>query len=311
MEVVNKIQDTFNDRKSIADRSNYITSTNSYYKLFRRKSELPSNLTFNVETPVVIANRYKLRGFQFGNWAETEDRFNYLASFYLCMFDLQKVLRFKKNNLGMNGVLGIALGARGGGAGVAHFEPYNNVINLTRYIREDVLKKRIRDSGRVPKPNYPKIARFQYTGGIGAFAHEYGHFLDHIMCQKFEPWESEVYLSGPRGSVSRKRFIYPKKYVLHNIMEDFFKEAFWTNGKPSNFDLRLKAQKSEYINSRVEVFARVFEQYIHYKLNKVLGITNAFMTDTKYQTVVYMKQAELEKVIPILDKLILEFRKRS
>lgn len=311
MKEINKIQDTFNDKKSNADLHYDSFNIRHFYKKLRRNSDLPQNLNFDIDTAQKIAEIYKLRGFQFGNWVTTEDRYNYLAAFYLCLYDLQKVLRFKNNNLGIGGELGIALGARGVSKALAHFEPANLVINISRYKREDVMKKEIEAWGTPAPANIPKEVRFFHTGGIGSFAHEYGHFLDLYFGRFFDQDKNAVFLTGNSRSVSKERFQYPASSVLRNMMEDLYESIMWKDGKPTDFHLRLKETEDPYINNRQEVFARVFEHYVHYTLLHKYGIYNHFMTKTKYKAEVYLTEKELKRVIYLIDKLIEEMRKHS
>lgn len=311
MRTVVKFQDTFNDLQSHADQAFSPGQVATFYKEFRNNKDIPKGFAWDQKTPKKIEDKYSLRGFQFGNWVTNEDRFNYLASFYICLNDLQMVMKFKNNNLGLNGSLGIALGSRGVANAKAHYEPSNNVINISRYFREDVLKKKIEEAGMRPPLHIPKKLRFFETGGIGSFAHEYGHFLDYNMGIHIEPSKSAGFLSGPSGSVSRKRIQYPREQVMRNLFEDLFQAVFFENSKESKFNIRLKETKSDYLNNRQEVFARIFEHYVHYKLLTKYGVKNDFMTKKKYSAVVYLTERELLKVIPILDKIVVQFRKNS
>jgi hypothetical protein len=62
-----------------------------------------------------------------------------------------------------------------------------------------------------------------------------------------------------------------------------------------------------YYVERTEILARLFEQYIAYKL-KQLGVSNSFLISTKYTRAVYMTPAELKKVVPLFDKLLILMR---
>lgn len=86
--------------------------------------------------------------------------------------------------------------------------------------------------------------------------------------------------------------------------------AYWdaSKKKPSTFLKRiLDYSNKPYYVERTEVFARLFEQYIPFKL-KQIGIANSFLTDTKYTRAVYMTPSELKKVVPLFDKLLVLMR---
>ncbi len=265
-----------------------------FYKKFRKGLDLPKSLQSLPNSTEVIEKKFHLRGFQFGNWLTIEDRFNYLAALYVCLYDLNKVLKFKNNNLGLDESLGISFGARGSSAALAHYEPNKKIINITRY-------KNI--SG------ISKLIRFINTGGVGALAHEYGHFLDYYFGANYEVTNNYFALSNGR-SVSFKRIPYAKNLKMRNLMEDILEKAYWRKANvPSAYIKRIQNfSKREYFVRRNEIFARLFEQYIAYKL-KQRGINNRFLTETKYSEKIYMKPSELKRVIPLFDKLIVEMRK--
>lgn len=96
---------------------------------------------------------FGLRGGQFGNWvkqgANSKERQGMLNDAYDAFMDLAGVLNIPPEAIGLGGKLGMSFGARGKGAAMAHYEPSQVVINLTK------------------------------TKGAGTLAHEWFHALDH------------------------------------------------------------------------------------------------------------------------------------
>lgn len=304
-----KIQDTFNDRKSAADRYWNSFNLRSFYKSFRKPMVFPLNYVEDVNSVIRVQEIFKLRGFQFGNWVSTEDRFNYLAAMYICLWDLQRVLQFKSNNLGLNKELAISFGSRGVPNASAHFEPRNMVINIARYYKASKLKDKF---PQLQPIHLTKEVLFITTGGIGAVAHEYGHFLDAAFGVYTEPVEGRPYLTGRGGSLSKDRIDYPPKFVIRNLVEDFFQELFWTKTrKKTGFSKRLESTKSDYLENRQEIFARVFEQYVSYKLQKIKIKNDFIVQQTKYDAKYYLTASELKKIIPALDKIVARMRYSS
>jgi hypothetical protein len=249
-----------------------------------------------------VSKVFQLKGYQFGNWVTHEDRFNYLAAFTVCLFDLNRVLRFKGNNLGLDGTLGIAFGARGKKGAKAHYEPGTSIINMTRY----------KEANRFKKP-YSKAKRFVFSGGVGSFAHEYGHFLDYFFGSRVETVKSFALSFGRSTDPTRVQYD-REKYPMRYLMESILEKAYWNPGKTedSNYVKQIKNVVPEkyldYFLSRNEIFARLFEQYVSYKL-KELKIQNVFLTETKYHDVQYMSQTEMKTVVPLFDKLLIQMRK--
>ena len=77
-------------------------------------------------------NVFHFRGGQFGNWVTEKERILNLDMAFDALADLSLLLQVDPKNIGLNGTLGIAFGARGEGNALAHFEPGEEVINLTR-----------------------------------------------------------------------------------------------------------------------------------------------------------------------------------
>ena len=95
---------------------------------------------------------FGFRGGEFGNWNTQGDRQACLNYSYDAFCDLASVLRVPFDFISLGGYkdkkLAIAFGARGKGGALAHYEPANVVINLTK------------------------------MKGAGSLAHEWGHALD-------------------------------------------------------------------------------------------------------------------------------------
>lgn len=102
-----------------------------------------------------ILENFKFRGGEFGNWNTQDDRQAFLNYSYESLADLASVLRAKPDFISLGGYkdkkLAIAFGARGKGSAMAHYEPKNVVINLTK------------------------------MRGAGSLAHEWAHALDDFL----------------------------------------------------------------------------------------------------------------------------------
>lgn len=96
------------------------------------------------------------RGVQFGNWLNQNDRQWHLNRAYEALNDLADVLGIDTKDISFDGRLAFAFGARGaGGSTVAHYEPAEEVINLTKH------------------------------HGAGSLAHEWFHALDDALGKTF------------------------------------------------------------------------------------------------------------------------------
>lgn len=98
--------------------------------------------------------QFGFRGVQFGNWTNQKDRQAALNNAFDSFMDLAKILGISPKAVSLNGELGIAFGARGGGGAKAHYEREEVVINLTK------------------------------TMGAGSLAHEWWHALDNYFARR-------------------------------------------------------------------------------------------------------------------------------
>ena len=98
--------------------------------------------------------QFGFRGVQFGIWTNQRDRQAAVNNAFDGFMDLARVLGVSPRALSLNGELGIAFGARGGGRASAHYELNEVVINLTK------------------------------TKGAGSLAHEWWHALDNYFARR-------------------------------------------------------------------------------------------------------------------------------
>lgn len=114
----------------------------------------------NPEDSGAFAKSVGFRAVQYGEWADDSDREWHVTNAFWGLHDLATVLGIPSGQLGVNGRLALAFGARGKGgkgAGVAHYEPAQRIINITK------------------------------MKGSGSLAHEFGHFLDHVQFMQQNP----------------------------------------------------------------------------------------------------------------------------
>lgn len=93
-----------------------------------RLSQEPSG----IGKPEDLIEVYGYRGVQFGNWVQDAAGLYHVLCSGNAHADLAKVLDLPHKSLSFYGALGLAFGARGSGRASAHYEPVNNVINLTK-----------------------------------------------------------------------------------------------------------------------------------------------------------------------------------
>ena len=309
--------------RSQADKSN----KNIYYylKSFRKPYLNIEKLFDFSQTDVIkkICEKFNIKDIDFGNWTSQTMRYNFTLGLYLALYDLEKVLKFN-NNIGFN-KLSIGYGSRGAKRALAHYEPSFDYINISRERRQDKY------------PSYDKKQLREYMSGFGSLAHEYGHFLDYYFGRKSGGFT--MALTGGTVTLPPVPITYsPLKHdfkfyndffyksivqntnnVLRETMYTIFLKLFMqNNGRPSPYYLRLykyaRTGGGKYWIRLNEIWARLFEVYVTYKLRKI-NINNKILVaegkgkysaefPSKKINPVYVTLTELKKVEKDIDKFI-------
>jgi Large polyvalent protein-associated domain 1 len=224
-----------------------------------------------------IIKYHKLRGIEFGNWVNNDARNSYIIASIIALLDLQSVTGFK--GLGF-GKLGLAFGARGGGGARGHFEPGTWVINLTRYSKGSFLGE---------------------SGGLGALAHEYGHFIDYFFGTYHN--DKSRYRSLTLGRTTAQEIIpeiTDRKKTMQGLACAIVETCF---GTPYYNKLKQNFAGNEYWFRHNEIFARCFEQFVQRKLVRK-GIKNIFLVESKYDNAAYPDRDLAKKLEPLFTRLL-------
>lgn len=270
----------------------------SYYKPLRKPLlNVKTILNGNEDSSTFILNKYKIGSLEYGNWCNQFRRIDFNLNLIVALFDFEKVLKFK-NNIGLNSTLNIAFGARGVSPAYAHYEPAMRIINLTRDRRVDKIKdffgNKVVIANKDPKlyKAWSDLLRTERSG-FGSFAHEYGHFLDYVLVEKYIKNRSNALSGGASVIFSDQDPVKAYRHfndVVGNGNTKLEKESkdilekllFIKKGskiKCTPYYIRLYdfgSKRSDYWLRLNEIWARMFEIYTAYKL-KDLGINNQFL----------------------------------
>jgi hypothetical protein len=224
-----------------------------------------------------LIRTFGFSGVEYGESMPQAERTTYLNYAYDGFRDLAAALEVNPQALSLGGTLGLAFGSRGRGgrrAALAHFEPSNNVINLTR------------------------------MKGAGSMAHEFGHALANyfsrmVSGQARGPGDlAESVSAGDRFKALereslgglRKEIYDSFSVIMANTRYKFSDEQTALNlgemgsGYKPDSDMRQGARfadsdrKKPYWATPAEMFARSFETWINEKLkSKDAGFQNDFL----------------------------------
>jgi hypothetical protein len=233
----------------------------------------------------------KMRGLQWGNAVTDSERAHHLTHAAHALKDLVDVLGLPEEMASVNGRLGLAVGARGHGRAMAHYEPSMRVINLTR------------------------------KTGVGSLAHEWGHAFDNLMYGV---------LSGKYDNLERDKepphteYISEKYHLLKlnpfrdehvQKMGDTMKKIIdrlqsevrpRMNEDVTKSGVKLNRNWRDYWFQNKEMFSRAFEKYVDHKL-KQKGQKNTYLTGVSPHPL-WPTGAETEQLAPLFDQLFAHFR---
>lgn len=159
--------------------------------------------------------------------------------------DLAKALHIHDEDVTLGGQLAIAYGARGHSGAVAHYEPAENVINLTK------------------------------MRGAGSLGHEWGHALDNYIAKQIG--SHEMFASDGASIDHIYGVDNPMVNLLNTMKYDnsdtgrtqFYRDAKALDGAYSTTgNQKGSNKKGLYWSSETEMFARAFASYVHDKLGE-------------------------------------------
>lgn len=208
---------------------------------------------------VAILKEYKLKGFEFGNWVNQNDRYDFIHAFTRSAQILSEIIGSK--NIGLDLLVGVAFGARGrGGGAVAHYEPMHNMINLTK------------------------------EKSYGSLAHEWGHAIDYNLGRYIDQNKDYSFLTGGHSVAA----ILPKNTGAQLRM---WANAVVDEAKATPSYKRIE-KADEYWHRRAEVWARFMEQYVAYqcKLKKKSPRYLALTFEEYTKMTAYWTEADFVKI---------------
>jgi hypothetical protein len=218
----------------------------------------------------LLTGEMKLRGLQYGNSVSDSEREHHLKHSATALKDLVDILGLPHAMASYNGKLGLAIGARGKGKALAHYEPGLKVINITN------------------------------KNGSGSLAHEWAHAFDHML--------GDLVGSGNQGYLSLRSHHgvalggeTDKKIagVLSKIQKNL---GEFRSRMRQNIPQGVSWNKfSNYWGTTHEMFARSFEKYIKDKLDEK-GRKNTYLVDAPDHPF-WPNESESRNLNPLFDEL--------
>lgn len=250
------------------------------------KDEVGNSLKRNA-TPEDFLENIGVRGGQFGNWENIFDRQLNMNCCFNSFQNIAIALGIQNHDISLDGKLAIAFGARGNGKAMAHYEPDQNVINLTK-IR-----------------------------GAGSLVHEWFHALDAYInsVTNYNPynWSITEPHFGTTLEQDNKYFkvinavlnvVNAMKTVPENLGGGY--TTFYKNAKKLDNEF---AKDGGYWRQEYEMFARAGANYMAEKYD-MLGMKDSYgvahARRTGHDIPIYPMDDEAERINKAFDELFKE-----
>lgn len=212
---------------------------------------------------------FNFRGFEFGNWLSQAERYDIFRAFQYCLADMSSWLG--TNNIGFDNQIGVAFGARGARGAAAHYEPGENVINMTK------------------------------MKGAGSFLHEYAHAIDYCVGAFFDQSGYYMSLSGGHSMMQTDKNVGGQFRAMMNKILLYVRstESFKRMDENPFYDMT-------YWGNSTELFARLTEAYYAYYYNKndnnyLVKRVSIYEKYSKEEGR-YLSKAEMDVIKPEVDK---------
>jgi hypothetical protein len=257
-----------------------------------------------------------LRAVQYGNYVTDDERKHHATKAAEAFADLADAIGLPLEYVSWKGELGLAIGARGHGNASAHYEPGTKMMNLTR------------------------------ASGVGAVAHEWGHFFDNMLTggglrgggterlegdyasEQTSPvritkdadeaamWGGEElptskHLSGDRRFWKIDKSKDPLWKAMSDVRQSWRDSGYVKRLSKAMRNLGLSDGRRKYFTEVKEVFARSFEKYVEHKLGE-RDQKNTYLTglapDVSEDTDLWPTATEIKEMAPAFDGLMKAFR---
>lgn len=229
-----------------------------------------------------IVSTFGFHSVQFGNAISNTESREHIRHFLGAIVDLAEILDIDLKQFNQIGKLSIAFASRGKGKAYAHYEPGLKIINLTN--------KR----------------------GDGSLCHEWGHYLDNIICMLDNPDINTTAMASMRRNEDSRIYGRVSNYA-QNISVRGKMDAIMRFIDRSKYKKSSAAMNSKYWIAPVELFARAWETYVYDKLSRA-GRYNNYLVNVEYfndtvtkkglHTFVYPVGDERNELFKLYDSLI-------
>lgn len=267
--------DSFNQTfDTVQSDTNRFNAADYYVKYASRKGGRAIDDNINAGQKFIMES-VGMRGVQWGNTVTDEERKHHLHKSCEAMADLADMTGLPDHAMSLSGQLGLAIGARGIANALAHYEPKEKVINLTR------------------------------KNGVGSLAHEWAHALDDYIGGGNGNYLSNTAAYSGTGDQTPRI-----AKAMHTLLWELQKTGY--HDRLAN-EVRRKFSgsraKSDYWKGADEIFARLFEVHIKNKLEKS-GRKNTYLAGVSPGEL-WPTIQEAEAVAPYMEDLMQAIKEKN
>jgi hypothetical protein len=231
---------------------------------------------------------FEFKGVDFNKSMDKDEKQSLINDTYDALMDMSELLGVPPKSLGLGGKIILSFGAqdRKNSAAAAHYNPVDNAINISR------------------------------LSGVGSFAHEWWHALDHhfgvMGFGKYDLVTRELdnnFLATPQSSLLRDEM-----FDAYKKLASYFSSSDLKSRSKITDVNRRKVTRGKYYSTMVEMTARAFENYVQYKMSEnnkrndflvatksSMGYDSLSSEDSWAKSFVYVKPDEIAEVSELYD----------
>lgn len=236
-------------------------------------------------------NTFGFSGVEYGNWTNQKEREKHLNLSYDSMLDFAKLVGWEPMALSLGGRLGLCIGSRGNGglnAAVAHFEPANYAMNLTK------------------------------LSGDGSLAHEYWHAVanhfGHVHTGRpqdlLDTFGYRLQKAGGLPTLNDSELREPVRNAFRDLQVAIMRKPP-SDGDPANIEdytelsdmMKASTEMGAYWAMPAEMFARAMEVWVDDQL-AFKGHRNDYLIRRGKSGGVYPDSAHLERINQFVTPLL-------
>lgn len=281
--------------------------------------------------PKSMVKDFGFKGLEYGNYVKDTEASNHMTRFGDSMMDLETALDIDFTALNKQMDVGVGFGSRGTGKALAHYEPSNKVINITKkntvdgslaheymhgiddFLSESKTGGKYASNGRAVKPATKEAMDTLMRAireGDGSYKKTIQSDGTDRSSRQWSQVDSFIEEANGNGQLAmdnlQKRYPGSSSKSMNSVAQHIMSKTNMTSikiptGRSEFYD--LAKEQGAYWERPTEMLARAFDGYIGNKLDQA-GIKNNYVAKGSRQPgLMHPSEAHAQQLEPLFDNL--------